>query len=145
MGKSLIVAGALALAAVLTGAAGPAIAPHAAALARALDAHTTALQRERYALAAGPLRGEVRAAAPASVSVRLWANQDYVLAAACAEACGELRLRVRDPAGAVIAEVSGASPRIRVRPGVTGRHAIESAAPHCRAAPCHYALNVYAR
>jgi len=145
MCKGLIVAAALLCAGIGAAEAAPAGAPGAALLARALDAHTTALQRERYALAAGPLQGNAAPGRPGRASVRLWANQDYVFAAACVSACGPLQLRVVDPSGAVIASAAGRAPVVRVRPEVTGRHALEAAAPSCAADACWYAVNVYAR
>lgn len=117
----------------------------AAALARALDAHTTALARDRYALAAGPLVGAADVRTAGRTLVRLWAGQDYVFAAACEQACGAFSLRVIAPDGAVLAQDAGAAPLVRVRPLVTGRHVIEAAPSRCGAPSCWFAVNVYAR
>jgi len=143
-----VVSAALAAFALLATNAGAAPAPASAAfLARTLDAHTTTLSAQHYALAAGPLLGEARANGAARIQVRLWAGQDYVFAAACEAACGVLTFRVVAPNGAVLAqdEGLGAMPVLRVRPAVTGRHSIEAAAPRCRAQSCWFAVNVYAR
>lgn len=144
MAKGPIFAVALACLAALAGAAAPP--PDGeAVLARALDEHTTALARERYALAAGPLLGAASRAQPLLLPVRLWARQDYVIAAACEPACGRLELRIIDRDGVAIAQVEGETPVLRVRPAATGQHTIEAAAPSCGARTCRIAVNVYAR
>lgn len=141
-----IISAALAALALTAANAAAAPAPASAAfLARALDARTTALSRDRYALAAGPMAGELSARTAARLPVRLWAGQDYVFAAACDRGCGALALRVVAPDGAVLAQAPDAAPVVRVRPSVTGRHLIEAAAPGCRASSCWFAVNVYAR
>lgn len=123
------------------GAPPPAAAAH---LAHAMDAHTTALAGVGYALAAGSLVGNARR--QGEVQVRLWANQDYVLAAACDAQCGALALRVVDPNGAVLGETEIiAAPSLRVLARVTGRHTLQARMLNCRAQACWFAINVYAR
>jgi hypothetical protein len=123
------------------------LAPRALELSRGLNAHTTALSVERYALAAGPLTGEAAPGRAGRLIVRLWAGQDYVFAAACDAHCGDLTLRLIDPSGVELArdQSAAAAPVLRVRPVVTGRHVIEAATTRCRAQTCWFAVNVYAR
>jgi len=131
----------------LLGAAGASAAPSRAsvsALVEGLDAHTTALSADRFALAAGPLLGETDGAVE-QLPVRLWAGQDYVFAGAPDAACNTLNLRVIDPNGMVLAEAAGPAPRLHVRPLMTGRHIIEAATANRRAQTCWFAVNVYAR
>ena len=143
MTKGPILAAVAALMALCAGAAAPADA--GPALARVLDAHTQTLMGDGYALAAGPMQGVLSAGAPARLSVRLWAGQDYMFAAACAPRCGGLELRIVAPDGAVLAEAHADAPTLPVLPETTGRHMIEAAAPGCRAQACRLAVNVYAR
>ncbi|HRE44966.1 MAG TPA: hypothetical protein PKY87_13490 [Terricaulis sp.] len=115
----------------------------ARAMIPALNAHTLALGEEGYALAAGPITGAFARGRGESVSIRLWAGQDYKIAGVCDEGCSGLVLRLRDPGGALIAETRGAP--LQVRPSVTGRHEIEARAARCTQAQCWFAVNVYAR
>ncbi len=136
-----------ALALVFAPAAAAQTVPEARAdeLAAVLNAHTTALARERFALAAGPLTGAARTEAE-RFTVRLWAGQEYVFAGACDTACGDLDLRVIDRRGVVLAQDGGAvAPVLRVTPAITGQHVIEARPARCRADACWFAVNVYAR
>lgn len=112
-------------------------------MAPALEAHTLALDREGYALAAGPITGAFAPGGAETASVRLWAGQDYKIAGVCAERCGGIVLRVRDPDGVVIGESGGEA--LQVRPSATGRHVIDVGAARCGGPRCWFALNIYAR
>lgn len=143
-----MVSGAIAAAALLgapQALAQPVPQARALELSAGLDAHTTTLAGDRFALAAGPLTGGARDEV-SRFTVRLWAGQDYVFAGVCDSACGDLDLRVIDRRGIVLARDQGvAAPVLRVTPDITGQHVIEARPARCRAATCWFAVNVYAR
>jgi hypothetical protein len=115
-------------------------------LSRGLNTQTTRLAGDRYMLAAGPLTGATAQGETARINVRLWAGQDYVLAAVCDSRCADLNLRLIDPRGAVLSadDNANAAPVLHARPEVTGQHTIEARMPRCRER-CWFAVNVYAR
>ena len=144
-----IISGACAALALATAPALAQRAPQAQAreLARGLEAQTARLAAEGYALAAGPLTGELAPGETGRISVRLWAGQEYVFAGACEAGCGDLDLRLVDPMLHVLgAESNGqTAPILRVTPVMTGQHAIEAEIGRCAGRTCWFAVNVYAR
>lgn len=112
-----------------------------------LDNHQDNLFDEGFALAAGPLYGDVAEGRGRVLTVMLRADQEYTIAGVCDRRCGDLDLRLVDPRGQTIAsDVRGnKEPEMHVRPTVTGQHSIQVGMIRCEAPSCWFAVNVYTR
>ena len=139
------------LLALLLLAAPPAMAqvpgPSANDLLMGLDNQQGNLNRDGYAHAAGPLYGDLAPLRASALNVMLRAGQEYTIAGVCDRQCGDLDLRLVDPRGVRIASdvAADATPTIRIRPAVTGRHTIEVGMIACNAPSCWFAVDVYTR
>lgn len=121
--------------------------PFARELAQRLARAEVVLTESAYARAAGPFAGGLREGQVQRFAVTLRAGQDYRIVGVCEQRCGDFDLRLFAPNGQLIAQdvLADAVPVIHVRPPMTGRYEIEAVMAQCRAQPCWFAFNVYAR
>jgi hypothetical protein len=121
--------------------------PFARELAQRLARAEVVLAENGYARAAGPFAGGLRERQARRFVVTLRAGQDYRIVGVCDQRCADMDLRLFAPNGQLIAQdvLDDAAPVIHARPPITGRYEIESAMAQCRADPCWFAFNVYAR